>query len=257
VGTKSLSTDETSARGKTHSAGVLPLGSKWRDLPNTLTLVRAGMAVIFFVVLTRWRWQDSQAQANQTDWWLLLAAGLFIAAALTDVLDGYLARRWGAESAFGRIMDPFADKLLVLGGFVFLASADWWLEFQDPSIIKLSGHGMQISGVYPWMVVVILGRELLVTSIRGVLEAQGVKFPADRWGKMKMLTQSIAIPTALIAPAITTVVPTDFTASWLSYPWGRQIIDLTVRVMLVVTILSVLPYCWRARNLLRAQGNSQ
>lgn len=226
-------------------------------MPNILTGSRVIIAVVFFALLTRWRWEDSAAQAlsrgtsELKDWWLLLAATLFIIAGLTDILDGYLARAWNVETAFGRVMDPFADKILVVGGFVFLASADWWYEFSDPRVVKLSGHGMQVSGIYPWMVVVILGRELLVTSIRGVLEGQGVKFGADVWGKLKMFTQSVAVPTSLIAPAITKVVPDDVTASFWSFPWGRITIDLTARVMLVVTVISTVPYVWRGVKLLK------
>ncbi|MFT3683676.1 MAG: CDP-alcohol phosphatidyltransferase family protein [Phycisphaerales bacterium] len=165
------------------------------------------MAILFFIVLTLWRWEDSAASRHQVDWVLISAAAMFIIACITDVADGYLARKWKVESAFGRIMDPFADKILVVGAFVFLAGPDFWWEFPAGSPSRLSGHGIQISGVYPWMAVVILGRELLVTSIRGVLEGQGIKFGADWWGKWKMILQSIAIPTALITPAVTRVLP--------------------------------------------------
>jgi CDP-diacylglycerol--glycerol-3-phosphate 3-phosphatidyltransferase len=237
-----------------------PSRPSWQQLtPNALTTLRVGLAIVFFAILTRWRWEDSAAQAlssgaaTRLDWWLLLAAGVFILAGLTDILDGHLARTWQVETAFGRIMDPFADKILVVGGFVFLASADFWWEFRDPRVIKLSGHGMQISGIYPWMVVVILARELLVTSIRAFLEGQGIKFGADVWGKLKMFTQSVALPTSLIAPAITKVVPDDPTTSWFTWPWGRQTIDVVARLMIAVTILSVIPYLIRGARLLRQQ----
>ncbi len=225
-----------------------------RALPNILTTLRVAIAVLFFAVLTRWRWEDSLAQSGKLDGWLLLGASLFIIAGLTDVLDGYLARSWNVESGFGRIMDPFADKFLILGGFVFLASADFWWEFNDPAwggVIKLSGHGMQISGIYPWMVVTVMARELLVTSLRGYVESRGFHFPADRWGKLKMFLQSVAIPVSLIATAITPVVPIDPTTSWLTWPWGRQVIDVVVRLMVAVTVLSAIPYVWRAVGLLR------
>jgi CDP-diacylglycerol--glycerol-3-phosphate 3-phosphatidyltransferase len=227
-----------------------------RQLPNALTALRVLMAIGFFAILTRWRWEDSTAQAlsrgqvAHVDQWLLLAATVFIVAGLTDILDGFLARTWQVETAFGRIMDPFADKILVVGAFVFLASADWWYEFSDPRVVKLSGHGMQVSGIYPWMVVVILGRELLVTSIRGFLEGQGVRFGADVWGKLKMFSQSVAVPTSLIAAAITKVVPDDPTAPFWTYPWGRITIDLTARITVAITIISAIPYLWRGTLLL-------
>lgn len=228
-----------------------------QNLPNWLTSARVLMAVVFFVVLTWWRWEDSAAQklsaglAMQADRWLLLAAGLFIVAGLTDIADGYLARKWKVESAFGRIMDPFADKILVVGAFVFLAGPDFWFEFRDSNVVKLSGHGIQISGVYPWMVVVILGRELLVTSIRSVLESQGIKFPADVFGKIKMFVQSVCIPTSLIAPAVTNVLPViGVDKHWWHNPWGRITIDVTVWTMMACTIASGVPYVVRAAKLL-------
>ena len=226
-----------------------------RELPNWLTSARVVMAGVFFAVLTLWRWEDSAAQAGRTDWLLLSAAALFIIAVLTDVADGYLARLWHVESAFGRIMDPFADKILVVGAFVFLAGPDFWWEFPGAAgaQVRLSGHGIQISGVYPWMVVVILGRELLVTSIRGVLESQGIKFGADWWGKGKMILQSIVIPTVLIATAVTSVLPAvreQIKYHWWENPWGRQTIDITVWAMMFFTVMSGVPYVVRCVNLL-------
>lgn len=228
-----------------------------RELPNWLTSARVVMAAVFFAVLTLWRWDDSAAQAERTDWLLLLAAGLFIVAVLTDVADGFLARRWHVESAFGRIMDPFADKILIVGAFVFLAGPDFWWEFPGGAsgVVppRLSGHGIQISGVYPWMVVVILGRELLVTSIRGVLEGQGIKFGADWWGKGKMILQSVAIPTVLIATAVTAVLPAvreHEKYHWWENPWGRQLIDVTVWGMMFFTVMSGVPYVVRCVHLL-------
>jgi CDP-diacylglycerol--glycerol-3-phosphate 3-phosphatidyltransferase len=220
-----------------------------RALPNWLTASRVLMAIVFFGVLTVWRYEDSAASRHQTDWLLIISAALFIIAGLTDVVDGYLARRWNVESAFGRIMDPFADKILVVGAFVFLAGPDFWWEFTDKHKVTLAGHGVQLSGVYPWMVVVILGRELLVTSIRGALESMGVKFPADVFGKVKMFLQSVAVPTALIAVAITDVLPHESGSYW-SNPWGRITIDFTIWGMVIATILSGVPYVIRCVRLL-------
>ena len=234
------------------------LAPLWRrELPNWLTSARVVMAAVFFAVLTLWRWDDSAASYGRFDWLLFSAAILFIFACITDVLDGYLARKWHVESAFGRIMDPFADKILIVGAFVFLAGPDFWWEFPGGPTgnvpTRLSGHGIQISGVYPWMVVVILGRELLVTSIRGVLEGQGIKFGADWWGKGKMIMQSIVIPTVLITPAVTKVLPAvrEFEKyHWWENPWGRQLIDATVWGMMFFTVMSGVPYVTRCIRLL-------
>lgn len=220
-----------------------------RTLPNWLTASRVVMAAVFFAVLTWWRWEDSAASKGRTDWLLLFSAALFIIGGLTDVVDGFLARRWHVESAFGRIMDPFADKILVIGAFVFLAGPDFWHEFENKQKIVMSGHGVQLSGLYPWMVVVILGRELLVTSIRGVLEGQGVRFPADVWGKVKMFLQSAVVPTVLVATATTNVLPHESGSYW-SNPWGRILIDGVVWTMIVATVLSGVPYVMRCVALL-------
>ncbi len=173
----------------------------------------------------------------------LASALLFVVATLTDALDGYLARRWGVESLLGRIMDPFADKLLVLGALIFMAGPDFWWRFPGEHVARFSGHGLQISGIYPWMVVVVVARELLVTSMRGVLEAQGVKFGASWSGKLKMIFQSVAIPAILGLVALTPVLPTfDAGTGPGVRPWGRDAIDVTAWSMVGVTILSDMVY---------------
>ena len=97
-----------------------------RSLPNTLTMLRLVLAAAFLAALNAYRYPDH----NVT--WANLSIGLFILAAVTDALDGYLARRWEATSIFGRIMDPFCDKVLVLGAFIYLAGPRFivreWVE---------------------------------------------------------------------------------------------------------------------------------
>jgi len=217
-----------------------------KALPNWLTGSRVIMSMAFFVVLTLWRFEGSAAANRLTDWWLIASASLFIIAGLTDILDGHLARRWGAESTFGRIMDPFADKLLVIGSLVFLSGPDFW--YRTPQMHAFSGHGIQVSGIYPWMVVVIVGRELLVTSIRAVLEGLGLRFGADWSGKVKMLCQSVCIPLSLITTAVTRVTPLEDG----TMPWGRWTIDITVWVTVAATVLSGVPYVFRCIKLLSA-----
>ena len=105
-----------------------------------------------------------------------LAFWLFLATSLSDILDGWLARRGNQVSAFGRIADPFVDKVLVMGLMVFLVVLPWSRAF------------------FPaWIVVAILAREFLVTAIRGYVEKLGREFPADWFGKVKMLLQCVAI----------------------------------------------------------------
>lgn len=157
-------------------------------IPNILTMLRVVLAAGFFGALSFYRFPDTGA------FWGNIAIGLFVIAAITDALDGGLARRWNVVSNFGRIMDPFCDKVLILGAFIYLSGGRFMVEawFEQGYLLNMA------SGVYPWMVVVILARELFVTSIRGVAESQGIAFGAKTSGKLKMILQSIAIPLVLL-----------------------------------------------------------
>lgn len=195
-----------------------------RILPNVITTVRLGVAIAFFVVVA-----NLPAEPSETaGWW---GVALFVFAAVTDVLDGYLARRWDCITPFGRIMDPFVDKVLVIGGLILLA-----------------GEGLsQRSGVAPWMAIAVLGRELLVTSVRAVVESMGGAFPSDWSGKAKMLLQSVAVPWALGVAAIPSVAASA---------GMRTASQVLVWAMLVVTVLSALPYVSRAGRLLVVRRNA-
>ena len=202
-----------------------------RWLPNALTTARLVIAIGFFVHLSLYEYpiRDLLVTPKQPVWGYLIAAGLFGLAALTDAIDGPLARRWHVVSKFGRVMDPFADKVLVVGAFVMLAGPSFGLEVS-------TGDHFQVSGVWPWMVVLILGRELLVTSIRAVAEQDGVDFSADWTGKAKMILQACVIPFILIMLGITEVKRDT---------WGRLMIDIAVWATVVVTVLSGVPYIVR------------
>jgi len=209
-------------------------------IPNMLTMGRVGLAIVFVALLSNVSAPAMNAETALGDrigqlssgstTILIIATAIFIIAALTDALDGHLARKWKAESKFGRIMDPFADKLLILGGFVMLAGPN----FVSPLI---SGGSMQLSGVAGWMVVAMFARELLVTSIRGVYEGDGVDFSAGSMGKAKMILQSITIPIILLMIAFASPGPES---------GERTIIVLLVWATVVVTLLSGLPYIGKA-----------
>lgn len=198
-----------------------------KDIPNALTLARLVLAAAFFGVLNAYRYGDADGNDPII---LLVATVLFVLAAITDALDGYLARKWHVESVFGRIVDPFADKILILGAVIYLASP----RFLDPAAVEAGSVRTMISGVYPWMVVVVLARELLVTSIRGVAERMGVDFSAKKLGKWKMILQSVVVPVVLVIAAID---PTR--DGWLWLGWVR---DALVYATVIVTVLSGLPY---------------
>jgi CDP-diacylglycerol--glycerol-3-phosphate 3-phosphatidyltransferase len=160
---------------------------------------------------------------------LLAAVVLFVLAAITDAADGYLARRWNAISVFGRVMDPFADKLLVLGTVVMLATPAFEISSGDQLVMA--------TGFTGWMAVVILARELLVTSIRGVFEARGIDFSASFSGKAKMIIQSIAIPGCLLVAGLYGSQRPD---------WAGWAVTLAAWGTTLVTAASAVPYITRA-----------
>jgi CDP-diacylglycerol--glycerol-3-phosphate 3-phosphatidyltransferase len=138
--------------------------------PNRITALRFIGSFVLFVVLSAWGMEAPTRLTFQFSFWL------FIGVASTDFLDGYLARRENHVTVFGRIADPFTDKVLVLGSMIYLAVMDWSRPW------------------FPaWIVVVVLAREFLVTGIRGYVESQGLEFGADWFGKIKMIIQCIAI----------------------------------------------------------------
>jgi CDP-diacylglycerol--glycerol-3-phosphate 3-phosphatidyltransferase len=194
------------------------------NLPNQITIARLFLAIVFFVCLAQF---DGRVETPR--WWILdVSAALFIVAAITDIIDGYLARKYDQVTSFGRVIDPFVDKILVIGAYIFMAGD----RFTD-------ADGENISRIRDWMVLVVLGRELLVTSLRGVTEASGQSFGANIYGKLKMLLQSVTVVWVLLH---------------LSHPdWPAILVDFTpylVYIMVVVTAISVLPYLKASRSIL-------
>ena len=199
-----------------------------RWVPNALTGSRIVIATAFFVLLSVWKYPAAQLVVSPRHpvWPYLIAAALFGLAALTDAIDGPLARRWKTVSKFGRVMDPFADKLLVIGAFIMLAGPTFGADLVD-------GTSLQVSGVTSGMVVVMLSRELLVTSIRSVMEQSGVDFSAQWSGKAKMIVQAGVIPLILCILGITSIAPNT---------WGRWLIDISVWITVFITVISGIPY---------------
>lgn len=194
------------------------------NLPNQITVGRLFLAIVFFACLSQF---DAAAEPMRL-WLLNLSAGLFLVAALTDVLDGYLARKHNQVTSFGRIIDPFVDKILVIGAYTFMAGE----RFVD-------ADGAKITHVADWMVVVILGRELFVTSLRGVTESSGQSFGANFYGKLKMGLQSTTVVWVLL------VLANPGPLGWL-LPVSPWLVYATV----AVTLLSAIPYVLMGRNVL-------
>src|SRR3984957_17505306 len=166
----------------------------FRHVPNALTALRLLLAAVFFGILSYYQYDVSGKHGQAV--WLNTAFMVYLVALVTDFLDGYLARRWKVEGAFGRVVDPFVDKVLVLGSFIFFAGKNFTIPSHNP--LEVPENVKTITGVAPWMVVVILARELLVTSLRGSMESSGENFAAAFSGKLKMGFQSATILAILV-----------------------------------------------------------
>lgn len=187
--------------------------SLW-TIPNLLTLSRLPLSVVLFACIAYEQW----------------LAGLvtFGAAALTDFLDGYMARRLNQLSAIGRNLDPLIDKVMTGGAFIYLIP-------------------IPLAAIQPWMVTVVVGRELLITGLRGMMEAQGVKFGADNLGKLKMVLQCVVLISVL---AVLWLRGFDLTPSTLRVLYGLQI--ALIYAMLAATVASGIQYIVRAARLWNA-----
>ena len=219
----------------------------WK-LPNQLTVGRIVLSAAFFVLLGLY---DQHADSGRA---LLNAAFvMYLIAGITDILDGWVARKWNLTSAFGRIADPFVDKVLVLGAFVMLAGSNYTIdgrlvgEFERNLPAWVNG-GM-VSGVQAWMIVVILSREFIVSAVRGYSESRGIKFPATSAGKIKMFIQSLAICTILVQLANFTPNAVEATPAWTVV-----VKIIAVWSAVIATVISGLAYLGKTRKLLRSDG---
>lgn len=200
------------------------------NLPNQLTAGRLLLALLLFVLVV---WQQ-----------YLGALVFFVLAAGTDWIDGWYARKYGQVTKLGRILDPFADKVVICGTFILLCAT--------PQMTEIPW------GLRPWMVVVIVGRELLVTTMRSFIERQGIDFSARVSGKVKMVLQCIAAGVCLLylarhsfAPGLSWLGGPVF--SWLDGPvfsWLGVAVAVAVWIALLATVYSGLVYIVAAVRLL-------
>lgn len=163
------------------------------NLPNKLTVMRLIMVPIFMVVMLLPAFADF---SEITDMILtVIGAFLFIAASITDMLDGKIARRDGLITDFGKFLDPLADKFMVIGALLCI--------FYNSS---MSGNKV-MSTVFFFSLVVVFFRELAVTSIRLVASSSGgVVIAANMLGKIKTVTQIVAICSALLEPVLIRII---------------------------------------------------
>ncbi|NOT02343.1 MAG: CDP-diacylglycerol--glycerol-3-phosphate 3-phosphatidyltransferase [Phycisphaerales bacterium] len=194
------------------------------NVPNQITLLRLVLAIVFFAVMGQY------SQRQPRSWLLDIGLVTFVIAAATDYLDGYYARKHNQVTSLGRILDPFVDKVLVCGAFIFLAGPGF-----------CGDDGENATGLRPWMVVVVLGRELLVTGLRGFSESRGVAYGAEFIGKAKMWVQSITVGALLLIVA----------RYGSNGPQAAVIIKtLFVWLTVVVTSASLVTYLMKSRGLL-------
>ena len=192
-------------------------------MPNALTM---GRFVLTFVLLGMVLYAP-RLESPKPSGYLLVVFVLFVVTALTDIVDGYLARKFEVTSKFGRIADPLADKVLVCGAFLCFAIVG------RPVFSNLFFYG-SMDDVIRWGAFgVICAREVWVTIARHIAESRGINFGAKWSGKLKMFLQSFGIGTVLIKWAYTERM------------WADVFTLVVYILIIVVTIYSGITYSLR------------
>jgi CDP-diacylglycerol--glycerol-3-phosphate 3-phosphatidyltransferase len=189
------------------------------NLPNKLTVSRFVMTAAFLVVMF------SQVRFHET-----IALALFVAAAVTDWLDGSIARRNQLVTNFGKLMDPLADKIMVCSAFIAFVGLGW---------------------IPAWMVVVVVARELAITGLRLLAATKNVLLAAEGYGKHKTITQMVAIIAIFIFHGYGEWGAAGNVFGWAiaGKPWVQWLADISTWLAVVLTIFSGGVYLWRNRAL--------
>lgn len=176
------------------------------NLPNSLTVIRIFLVPLLVVVLLT-KFEGRALAGIHVEF---VAAAIFGLASLTDWLDGYLARRRQQITWVGQVLDPIADKLLISATLVSL---------------------VQLDLAPAWMVTVIIGREFAVTGLRSLAFARGLVIPASRLGKLKMITQVVAVLLLLLG--------------WERFPLLLGLGKLALWAVMATALGSAVDYFWR------------
>ncbi len=200
--------DTTDSPTAASSNGPGPIDRRSLNLPNLITLSRFVLSIVLFGMMSLGKM------------WIASAA-VFAVAAATDFLDGYIARKYQLITTLGRILDPFVDKIIICGAFVFL------LERSTES------------GVNGWIVIAVVGREMFVTGLRSFLEQHGRDFSAVWSGKIKMALQCMAVFVALVS------MDEQFATAVF-----REFRDVTLWATAVFTVYTGVLYAWRGFRML-------
>jgi CDP-diacylglycerol--glycerol-3-phosphate 3-phosphatidyltransferase len=181
------------------------------NLPNYITLTRIFSVPVLIWVLSSRLFHGPNGERE------LLASAIFIAASITDGIDGYLARRRGQITTLGMLLDPLADKLMVSAAFITLVQI-------NPRVVPA------------WVAVVVIGREFLVNGLRGIAATEGFTIDASDLGKLKMVVQIVAVVAAILDHA------------WPAWYIGRFVLDIgliahmAIWFMVAVSLLSAIDY---------------
>jgi CDP-diacylglycerol--glycerol-3-phosphate 3-phosphatidyltransferase len=162
------------------------------NIPNSLTLLRIFFVPLLVAALVQERVSLEFGDVIITNDWLAL--GIFLAAAATDLLDGYLARRWKQVTTIGTLLDPIADKLLISAALISL---------------------VQIRALPGWMAILIIAREFAVSGLRSIAAAEGYTIRANDLGKTKMLAQVVAISIVLMSIRHKSLVWPGIVSMWV------------------------------------------
>ncbi|KAB3536958.1 CDP-diacylglycerol--glycerol-3-phosphate 3-phosphatidyltransferase [Alkaliphilus pronyensis] len=176
------------------------------NLANKLTILRILLVPVFMLFLL-----------NHIPYGVEIAASIFIIAAITDTLDGYIARKKNQVTNFGKFMDPLADKLLVSAALISL---------------------VQLGKLSAWVVVIIIAREFTISILRAVAAAEGVVIAASWWGKVKTITQIVAIIAVLV---------NNFPFSLVGFPFDT----IMIWVAVIFTVISGLDYIKINKHILK------
>ncbi len=191
------------------------------NLPNKLTISRFVLTIAFLV-----------AVYSRADFHYTIALALFIAAALSDLLDGQIARRRQLITNFGILMDPLADKIMVCSAFIAFVGLNW---------------------MPAWMVVVIVARELAITGLRLLAVSKNVVLAAEGFGKHKTISQIVAIISILVVASYVEWGPVGRAVFGLPWPgqapWSEWFTELAKWVAVALTFTSGWLYLWRNRAL--------
>ena len=191
------------------------------NTPNLITLTRFALSIVVFALMSH--------QYFYAAFWV------FVIAASTDWIDGYVARRTSQVTQLGRILDPFCDKIIICGAYILIAIQT--AKLGDANWSMITG----------WMAVVVVGRELLVTMLRGYIEQHGGDFSANMSGKLKMVFQCIAVGGCLLVFDIQSVgMETETFAVVIGW-----ITAVAVWVAIVSTIYSGTIYIFAATKMVK------